>query len=115
VTITDKLPAGVTATGISGGVGGATLIYVQSTLNCSVASVSCTFEGSLMPYERLEILINVKVQANAGASLQNEVSATGGEALPLSVKRPLTVSGTPAPFGFDKASPRNNLPSGTGS
>jgi hypothetical protein len=100
VTIGDKLPSGVTATGISGGFAGLGA-QVKSTLNCSVSSVTCAFEGNLMPYARIEVLINVKVQANAGEHLESEVSLSGGNTPPVSAKRPITVSGTPTPFGVD--------------
>jgi hypothetical protein len=100
VTVSDKLPPGLTATGISGG-DNANNSAITSTLSCTVSSVSCTFEGDIAPYEQLEILINVKAQAGASGSFGNEVSVTGGNTLPVSVSRPLTIGSTSLGFGLE--------------
>jgi hypothetical protein len=72
---------------------------------CEVAGeeVTCRFPAqalALNPYEDLELRIAVKDEgATSGAD--NEVSVTGGEALPRSLRRPVTISSQPAPYGAD--------------
>ncbi len=67
VVITNKLPAGLTATAISGSA-------------CSLATLQCTFKGVLNPYEQLPVTIKVKVQEPSGtvASLPIESTVEGG-------------------------------------
>lgn len=81
VTITDALPAGVTATGIestSAGRGGH-----LGELTCSTVfpatSVTCTWPGPgpLAPYELLEVVVDVNVGSHV--SSENEVKVSGGE------------------------------------
>jgi hypothetical protein len=106
VTVMDSLPPGVTATDISGAVGSfglATEGYngEESVVHCSVSSVACTFAGELMPYERLEIVVDVNVQTSVAEHLENEVEVSGGETPRVSIKRPLTTGDGQAGFGID--------------
>jgi hypothetical protein len=100
VTITDKLPPGLTAIGIAGGDSHDNYL-VNKTLSCSLSSLSCTFEGVLAPYEQLEIVINVSAQAGASEQLENEVLVSGGNTPPVNVRRPLTVGSAQTPFGVE--------------
>jgi hypothetical protein len=100
VTITDKLPEGLRATGMSG------QLKNGSELKCSAAEpptppLSCTFAGTLFPYERLAVTIRVKVEEPPGTvvSLPNEVTVEGGGAARVSSTQQLTVRGEPARFG----------------
>ncbi len=113
VTVADKLPPGVEAVAIEGAVdenfthaGGR-----RSVLECSLKEVSCVFTGKepakrysrtvslyVPPYEQIEMRIWVRLKgAKTGAI--NEASITGGGAPPVSVRRELTVSNAPIPFG----------------
>ncbi|HEY5287942.1 MAG TPA: hypothetical protein VIJ50_12620 [Solirubrobacteraceae bacterium] len=99
ITITDKLPAGLTAIAIKGE-SDPGLQANRHPLNCSLASLSCTFNEKIPPYEelRIEIAVNLKPGAKAGEA--NEVLASGGSALPVKYSRPLRIGGTTT-FGVD--------------
>ena len=102
VTVTDKLPAGLTATAITAGSGEQ---HQGGPVECSLAPVlSCTFEGSLAPYEELAITITVAVAANAPSGGEDEAAVSGGGAPGATFKGPLTVSGAPTPFGVESYS-----------
>ena len=90
VIVTDKLPAGLTATAITGG-----------GMKCSLATLQCTFTGNLVPYKQLVVRISVNVEEPAGtvASLPEEVSVEGGGALSTSSVQHVTVNGEATPFG----------------
>ncbi len=100
VTLTDKLPAGLVATGTE------TRVFNGVQVNCTVASptVTCTFTGSLNPYESISIPINVKVAEPKGTAttLSQEVSVRGGGAANISATIPVKVGeGAPA-FGVSQ-------------
>ena len=103
VTIVDKLPAGLetSATGISGEVIGEPGANI-GTVTCSLASLSCTFSQTLKPYHGLKVTITMKAVApGAPSGEENEVTIAGGGVPPASLRRPLTVSGAPTPFGVE--------------
>ena len=96
VVIADTLPPGLIATAITAkGKNG-------TSVNCTLATLQCTFTGVLYPYQQLTVTIGVKVQEPAGTvtTLPNEFSVHGGGA-PHAVARTqqLTISGAPTPFG----------------
>ena len=96
VVMSDEVPAGLTATGISPPTRNGT------TGSCSLASVQCTFTGVLNPYERLVMAIKVKVNEPTGTAtpLPNEVRVEGGGAAQgVSNTQNVEVSGSPTPFG----------------
>ncbi|HEV7586234.1 MAG TPA: hypothetical protein VGO14_10700 [Solirubrobacteraceae bacterium] len=100
ITITDKLPPGVTATSIFAAEG-------SVPFPCSAPSPepSCTDKNlPVQPSSGLRITIRVKVapQVASGTVLQNEVKATGGGAPAASVMQPVRVDETAAPFGVQK-------------
>jgi hypothetical protein len=80
VTISDRLPAGLEATGIKGvadedaGGGG------RGPASCTLATLTCVFSGSLHPYEEIEVEISVSVGAGAVSGEQNTASVSGGGA-----------------------------------
>jgi hypothetical protein len=85
VTITDKLPSNVRAIAVSGhsssNYGGSVRGEVSCSLLESGAEAGCSWAGPepLQPYEQIEVVIGVKVEAaESGAS--NEVSIAGGQA-----------------------------------
>ena len=114
ITISDKLPPGLTAVGIEG--------YVDEQvgagehavpMECSVESLSCTFTGKykfrnenlatgVPPYGQIQMRIWISVQPGAHSGEINEATVLGGGALPVTVKRPITVSGSPVPFGVSE-------------
>jgi hypothetical protein len=108
VRISDKLPPGLKETamravwGANGRLGG--------VAECS--SLTCEFEGTLTPYETLEVVITVKVEPGAHAGEVNEATVSGGGLPTDSDKRPIAVSAssaTPVPFGVEnyELSPEN--------
>jgi hypothetical protein len=112
VTLTDVLPSGLTVTAIRGGTGPQTQF---SEGECSVASVSCVFNAShvhpsipeseaierlVPPYFSVAMEITVKASVSA-SSAQSTVSVSGGGAVPVSVQRPVSVSGLDVPFGVE--------------
>ena len=100
VTITDKLPAGLTAVSIEGFAGARTgELANRGPVECSLSTLSCTFSNALPPYYPIEILIGVEVGASPTAP--NEARVSGGEASSVLVRRHVVVSGEPAGFGVE--------------
>jgi len=115
VTITDKLPAGLVATEITLRDGSIPLPIVG---DCQpLPALSCTWTKTppfdmgavgreiLPPYQRLEVLITVKVEAGENAPKtgeQNEVKVQGGNTSSATLAEPITVSTAPVPFGVEK-------------
>jgi hypothetical protein len=84
VTIVDKLPAGVTATHVYGEGGGSAGIGqngIRQIIKCTSLpqTVTCTYGGPLLTYERFMIAITVKVERGTGNGV-SEVSVSGGGA-----------------------------------
>ncbi len=92
VTVMDRLPAGLTATAISGTSGPLTTFSEYGAVDCTLAKLSCTYEGSLPAYERLSVTITVEVTGAVSGAL-NEASVVGGGAPSASVKRPVSIGG----------------------
>jgi hypothetical protein len=108
VTITDALPAGLTATEIVGYVGAQQPQGRSGQMTCKLETLSCTYKEDLVPYERLEVLITVKVEAPPGtivnkAKVQGGEGPTGAEPKPEALEQPLTVKDEATPFGIVKA------------
>jgi hypothetical protein len=96
IVLADKLPAGIVPVKVSGGVGPLGLFGGGE---CSLETVSCTFHGGVAPYLSALMTITVKVEASAASGGLNEAIAEGGGA-PRAVSRtPLSVGGSPTPFG----------------
>ena len=74
VVITDELPSGLVATGITGPTKNGTQV------ECVPATLSCRFAGTLNPYEQISIAIAVKVEEPKGSvlSLGDKASVEGG-------------------------------------
>jgi hypothetical protein len=109
VTITDKLPTGLTAIGVTGYAGeyfGAEASAFANPLKCvlgSPSSVSCMYIGAdglkdLPPYDQIEMKITVAVNGVKSSEV-NEASDAGGGLPGVTVKRPIVVSGSPVPYG----------------
>ncbi|MGH2902207.1 MAG: hypothetical protein ACRDK7_01220 [Solirubrobacteraceae bacterium] len=102
VTVHDKLPRGVVATAISGQTALEEL-NIGSPVQCSLPAASCTFTGTLAPYERLEIMIAVKADSGVYSGEEpNEVVVTGGGMPGASLNRKLNVGTAPPRFGVEE-------------
>jgi hypothetical protein len=106
VTITDRLPAGVVATAVSGSAGSGQIEQgFRGPDTCVPVSesseVSCTWEEAenLQPYESMHVVIAVKAAVGGGG--ESVVSVSGGNAPGVTVQRPVAVSGAPTPFGLE--------------
>jgi hypothetical protein len=93
VTITDKLPTGLQAITITGQIKNGTPV------ECTLATLTCTFKGVLYPYEQTTVAIKVRVSAGAGGSLSDQASVEGGGAAKATRKLTIPVSGEPAGYG----------------
>ncbi len=91
VTIADKLPAGLTATSMTG-----------NQMKCSLPTLQCTYTGVLDPYQRVAVTIKVKVEEPPGTvtSLPDEMSVEGGGAQRTVSVQDVTINGAPTPFGI---------------
>jgi hypothetical protein len=108
VTLTDTLPAGLSATSIEGVAG--LLGIIGGPVECSGTTVVvCTFAGTLTAYERIEVRIRVKVAAGAVSGALNNMSISGGGTPSLSASRPVTIGSAGTPFGVEgyEFSPEN--------
>lgn len=96
ITITDRLPAGLTATSIH-------LISSSERQEgtCEPAPVlHCTFTQEVQPYVRLEARITVEVASDLPAQeMDNEIEVQGGGAPTTSSTGPLKVADEPTRFG----------------
>jgi hypothetical protein len=90
ITITDVLPAGFSATEISG-----------DGLNCEMSTLTCVSTSAVAPYERLSVTIHVAAAENAPTNGVNKVSVSGGGALPETGSGPVSVSAAPPRFGVE--------------
>jgi hypothetical protein len=84
VTITDRLPEGLTAVAAKG-IEGEDEGHERGKVNCVLASagkaVTCTFaEASVPAYEQIEILISVRVEPGAKSGPLNAAAVSGGGA-----------------------------------
>jgi hypothetical protein len=122
VKIVDKLPPGVKAVSVKGGVfrSGEARFYEIPGSECQLDGepgeatvVSCTitdadFNGPVPGFSAIEVRVGVVVTGHVPAkgegvneSEANEVSVSGGDAAPASVSRPVKLSEEPVPFGIE--------------
>jgi hypothetical protein len=88
IVIADKLPAGLTATAISGP-------------GCELATLRCEYQGAIVPYETLQIEVKVDAQQGAPATVLDEASVSGGGARTTVTRHPVTVSSVFGRFGIE--------------
>ena len=106
VTVVDRLPEGVTPTHVYGEGGGgqdiAGAIGSNHREHCSIAgqTVTCTYAGALLPYERLMIAVSVNVASGAGTG-ENEAEVSGGAAAPVVLRRALALSESVPSYGVE--------------
>jgi uncharacterized repeat protein (TIGR01451 family) len=103
ITVTDTLPAGVTAEAatLSGPPG-----QVKNTsLPCDISSpptVTCTFEGRVLgPDEVLKVLIWIGISDSTPRTITNSIAVSGGGAKPVLESAQNTISTAPASPGLD--------------
>ena len=93
IVITDTLPEGIEATGVSGA-------------ECALLStrmVRCEYHGALEPYiAQVAVSIAVRVSASVSGALMNEASAGGGGAVNAQIREPVYVSSEVADNGLEK-------------
>jgi uncharacterized repeat protein (TIGR01451 family) len=108
VTITDQLPAGMVATGVSAEIGFHS--EIGGTADCEVKAsdlVSCTYEGTLPPFESIELQIPANLTGEPPvAGVAGKVSVSGGNAAAASTTQTVKFSPEKTPFGFERFSAR---------
>ena len=107
VVLHDRLPRGVTAKrvaeawagGDTAGVGSGELPTPECKVESEGSLVACTLAADVLPYDQIEVTIEVEVAP--GASATNGVSVSGGGAPSTSLRQPLTIGEGPTPFGVE--------------
>ncbi len=101
ITITDTLPAGITATGVIG-VDNFRRESAGESLACSPSapSLECTYEEPVETGDTLVVRISLEVEEGAQTPAVNHVSVAGGGAEPVVADESFTISSTPMRFGF---------------
>ena len=94
-TVTDSLPPGLTATSIVG----VTSSFHES-LSCTLATLSCTLQGPLLPGDEILVFIRVSVAGASPPSVVNSATVSGGGALSASATQATSISSAPAGFGI---------------
>jgi hypothetical protein len=79
VTVTAEVPAGLEPLSISGKVVNPSV--TRAPVKCELASMSCTFEGSLPPYEAIEVEVAVNSRGNAKSGEVDTATVDGGGSL----------------------------------
>jgi hypothetical protein len=99
VMITDRLPAALRVTSVEGAVANGS--QVKCPTGEPPSPVTCSFTGTLFPYQQLSFTIKVKVEEPPGtvAALPNETTVEGGGAPHVSRTDDLKVNGEHTPFG----------------
>ncbi len=101
LTVTDNLPAAVTAFAVNGEAGTGGHGFLTSPLTCPSASSCETEAGTVVPQgEVVRIKIALAVQPKASGTLLNEVTISGGGAPPASASSATLIEAeSPVPFG----------------
>jgi hypothetical protein len=100
VTVKVALPAGVTATSISGS---ETVDFTPMT--CELVTLTCTLSGVTMPAEdSVSVNVGVSVSSEAAGTVDGGVEVTGGGASDASISSPTTFSSSPVGFGISPGS-----------
>jgi hypothetical protein len=96
VTVSAKLPSGLTPLRAVSGTGGNLGFQV---IPCSASTLSCTYNGTTTPYGQVQMFVPVNVNAGAVSGEEVEASVGGGNAPLTSAARTITVGDTPSSFG----------------
>jgi hypothetical protein len=114
VTITDKLPAGLTAVAAEGqeGIGKE---FEQGPVNCVVApsgsEVTCTYEAGVPAFEQVEVLIPVVVEGATSGEVNTATVSGGGAGLRIATHE-IEVNGSER-FGIEDYSMLPESPGGS--
>ncbi len=100
VSLADKLPVGLEDVAIEGFAG------IQGTrdkgpVDCSLSALTCTFSGTLLPYEEIEIHVSVVVGSGASSGEQNVATVSGGGAAAPETSRQGLQIGVGKRFGIE--------------
>jgi hypothetical protein len=110
VTLTDRLPAGVTAQSVAFFAFPPPFERGKTDLSAFLCEpptpgrVECTYASflpNIEPYEHVELAIKVKIAAGAEAGSDNQAEVTGGGAPSVSITRPLMVQAAAPIFGVE--------------
>jgi hypothetical protein len=110
VTIVDKLPQGVLAYGVEAAAPryGIQANEAEIPVQCVVettAEVVCTYEGTVTPYEGIEIEVLTVLAGNPpAAGAPGEVTVSGGNAPSARTSQTVNVSDQPVEFGIEQFS-----------
>ncbi len=99
ITITDTLPAGLTATSVNVPTV-PTQVFTNLTSSCTTAPAQCTFSGSLPPGAPLQVEVDVQIEPSASGTVTNTANVSGGGAASATTTDPTTISSTPPAFGI---------------
>ena len=91
--IEDELPSGLRAVSVTYRMGSPRIGFAPV---CSVERVTCVVAEAVPPYAKVEVVIGVIVEHAPAAGAVNRVSVSGGEALSVSLERPLRVGVEPS-------------------
>ena len=98
VVIAPVLPAGLklrSVEAIAGGSGPGR----RGPVVCTKTPLRCTFEGTLPPYDSIEVRVKVEVLEGSSSVEALEASVSGGGALPAHVSHPVVFAGEVMPVG----------------
>ena len=104
IVIETDLPPGVEAQSVSAIAGESSSGPLnRGPVSCSKGPpVSCTFSGSLPPFDLIEVRIKVAVLPAVEAGEETVFTVSGGDTLPASVTRALQLGEEGTPFGLDQ-------------
>jgi hypothetical protein len=98
ITVSDELPPGVVAIGITSEAGP---FDSYGSGECSLEAVSCTFTQSIPPYATVDLELTVRVEAGAKSGGVNEAAVEGGGAARAVGRQPFTVAEGATRFGVE--------------
>jgi hypothetical protein len=104
IVIEDRLPTGLKLrAGGPEGIAGANNSGPQSRgpVICQKVPLSCSFKGTLPPYDQIEIRIKVETLEGAHSGEMNEAGVSGGGTPAVQSSQPVSLSAEPTPFGVD--------------
>jgi hypothetical protein len=107
VTFTDTLPAGLEATAIVANERQPHAPFEFGTgshpfLPCApLPQLSCELNTTLLPYDTVELRIDVRVKQGAHSGELNSVSVSGGNIAATSIQRALSFGEEPTPFAVE--------------
>ncbi len=103
VTLSDTLPAGITAQQVSFYWSGAPNNDFGPGL-CTTAPVQCTFPAAVQPGQQLFMIVYLAVDPSASGQALNAAAISGGGAPTIQASSANAISTAPVPFGFQDLS-----------